>query len=166
MHLVPNPIDEAWSAKAESRRLLDLADCFYEAAQREIAFLVTQKDSKTIDALPSYFLFNHTVELFIKAMLLERTEMQTHGHNLSKLLAKLKEVFKEPELHIPNDVQKYFMQMQIVDLKNDNYRYPHTCGVTIKLQDFADVIQAVHSWMEQIKASSTIFPSNDPHLDR
>lgn len=146
-------MDGAWSLDPEAKRLLDLSDYFHAAAEREVTFLLSQKH-RSAEVFPAYFLFNHSLELFLKGVIGLRAGTLPWGHNLSKLLSDLHAHFSPAELQLPNNVINHLKLMQVVDLKNENHRYPHNdSGVTLPAQEFGRIVTEVRQWSEQLRAS-------------
>jgi hypothetical protein len=128
----------------------------YFAAMRAVCAVVN--DNKIEDYVASYpiiFLFRHSVELALKAVILHQTTNGARGHDLSKLSARIS--------GLPAWAEAWINELHRLDKSSTGLRYPDTDVVFFEagvlMQDWLERTEKLHSVL--ITLSQTHLPKED-----
>lgn len=108
----------------------------YFAAMRSICAVV--EDNKVEDYVASYpiiFLFRHSVELALKAVILHQSGERAAGHDLSRLIEKVS--------GLPKWVETWIDEIHRLDTRSTGLRYPDT------EVGFFEAGALMHEWSER-----------------
>lgn len=123
----------------------DFSNKYFEA-MRSVCFVVN--DNMIEDYVASYpiiFLFRHSVELALKAVILHQTGIGLSGHDLSKLAGQVS--------GLPDWAKAWIIELQKLDKRSTGLRYPD------KEVGFFEAGALMSDWLERTEVLHSILIS-------
>lgn len=96
----------------------DFSNKYFEAMRAVCAVVSDNKIEDYVGSYPIIFLFRHSVELALKAVILHQTGNGASGHDLSKLSAKVS--------GLPAWAHAWIIELHRLDERSTGLRYPDT----------------------------------------
>lgn len=151
---LPNPLDSENSLLPWHTRAYLLSDYYWDAASTLLEKYTSCSPQQNVATLlPSYYLFTHSIELFLKASLSFSSGTFDWTHEVSKLYTDFLE--QNPNEKIPPDVHDFLRTYPARDPKNENCRYPHKWGVILDSRDAGKIFRSIKDYMEGFRKRIT-----------
>jgi hypothetical protein len=116
----PKSVSIGWpiSGKPSPAEFRDFSDRYFRASRALCEMVANNKIEDYVASFPIIFLFRHSVELALKAVVLNQTGQSKGGHDLSKLVKGVE--------GLPQWAEEWIEELHRLDEQSTGLRYPDT----------------------------------------
>jgi HEPN domain-containing protein len=149
---IPEAEDAEWSGVGKVQQYVLFADAYWEAAtQLREGFKENEMKPKQ-NAFPFLYLYSHSIELFLKAFILEKTGSHPRGHDIYSLSKELCKVIPGEGKRINIFAQVTCIQLGAYDKTGWIFKYPQDDSVLVSMEQAEHMLEETKKWIEEVRS--------------